>query len=138
MLNDIVEYCVFDVKYMADLFDNYNQKLGNVVALLLETMQRKVNIIAPEDIKHTWEYKILEGSRRRANEVQDPDYERGGWQSMSRCLGPFLLVTCTPSIADTGCSPDPILAIDHSTIIVCTYEVMPSPAFLQEFFVIRT
>ena len=89
MLNDIIEYCVFDVKYMADLFDNYNQKLGNVVALLPETMQRKVNIMAPEDIKHTWEYKILEGSRRRANEVQDPDYERGGWQSMSRCPGAF-------------------------------------------------
>ncbi|KAK3174850.1 hypothetical protein OEA41_002096 [Lepraria neglecta] len=103
MLNDIVEYRVFDVKYMADLFDNYNQKLGNVVVLLPEIMQLKVNIMAPEDIKHTWEYKILEGFRRRANEVQDPNYERG-WH----------------------------------TIIVCTYEVMPTPAFLQEFFVIRT
>ena len=53
MLNDIVEFCVFDVKYMADLFDNYNQKLGNVVALLPEIMQWKVNIMAPEDTKHT-------------------------------------------------------------------------------------
>ena len=129
MLNDIVEHCVFDVKYMADLFDNHNQKLGSVVALLPETIQRQVTIMAPEDIKHAWEYKILEGSRRRANKVQDPDYERGGRQSMSRCPGDFPSFTCTPSIADTGCSPDPILVIDHSTVILCTYEVMPRPAF---------
>lgn len=53
MLNDIVEHCVFDVKYMADLFDNHNQKLRSMVALLPEIIQRQVKIMAPEDTKHT-------------------------------------------------------------------------------------
>ncbi|KAG7007394.1 hypothetical protein G7Y79_00010g028950 [Physcia stellaris] len=88
---DIVNYCVVDAAYLPQLFKAYNEALGNRVSLLaVDHLWGNEHLDCTESGVFSWECRILQLSKMRAEHALDPHF-RGGtsYNSWSNYYNPY-------------------------------------------------
>ena len=76
--DDIVSYCVVDTAYLPRLFETYNGYIGNQLSLMaVDDLWGNENSGELSDGIYSWETRILEESRLRAEKALDPNFTGG-------------------------------------------------------------
>ena len=88
---DIVNYCVVDAAYLPQLFKAYNEALGNRVSLLaVDLLWGNEHLDCTESGVFSWECRILQLSKMRAEHALDPHFSGGtSYNSWSNYYNPY-------------------------------------------------
>ena len=74
----IIDYCVADAKYLPQLFNKYNEALGNRVDVMaVDELWGNEDLEKLADGVFSWQCRILKESRARVRLALDPDFKGG-------------------------------------------------------------